>query len=80
MTPSTHPELLLFRADGPEPDGYWLTPENMPQSGAKAWPEMPLRYPENRATGSSCAMPGSCGLPKRVFREVPGGPDQTQNA
>lgn len=80
MTPSTHPESLIFRAIGPEPAEHWLMPENTPQSGATAWPEMPLRCPETRVIGLSCAMPGSCGLAKRVFRKVPGGPDQTQNA
>ena len=80
MTPSTHPELLLFRAIGPEPVEYWPMPENIPQSGASKWPEESLRFPETRVTGLSGATPGGCGLTKRVSREVPGGPDQTQNA
>jgi hypothetical protein len=80
MTPSIHPELLLFRAIGPEPVEHWLMPENIPQSGANVWPEESLRCPETRVTGLSGAMPGSCGHSKRVSREVPGGPDQTQNA
>ena len=80
MSPSTHPELLLFRAIGPEPAEYWLRPENTPQSGASTWPEGSLRFPETRVTGLSGAVPGSCGLTKRVSRKVPGGPDQTQNA
>ena len=80
MSPSTHPEQLTFRADGPEPVEYWLVPETIPQSSANAWPETPPRCPEIRMTGPSCAMSDSCGRSKRVFPEVPGGPDQTQTA
>lgn len=80
MTPSTHPESLIFRATGPEPAEYCPMPENIPQSGASTWPEGSPRFPETRVTGLSGAIPGGCGLTKRVFRKVPGGPDQTQNA
>jgi len=80
MTPSTHQELLIFRAHGPETEVYWLVPQNMPRSGARAWPEESPPCPETRVTGLSCAMPRSCGLTKRVFLKVHGGPEQTQNA
>jgi hypothetical protein len=80
MTPSIHQELLLSRADGPGTAEHWLMLENMPQSGASARPELALRCPEPRVTGQSCAPSGSYRLTTRVFREVPGGPDQTQNA
>lgn len=80
MSPPTHPELLIFRADGPEPEEYWLMPENMPRSSASARPEESLRCPETRVTGRCCARPGGWRLTTRVFRQIPGGPDQTQNA
>ncbi len=80
MTPSIHPKLLIFRAYGPETAEHWLMPGNMPQSSATARLEVAFRYLETRVTGLSCEMPGTSGLIKRVFRVVPSGPDQTQNA
>ncbi len=80
MTPSIQPEQLIFRAYGPELAEHWPVLGNMPQSGASARPEPAYGCPETRVTGRYCAMAGTCGLPNRVFREGPGGPDQTQNA
>lgn len=75
-----HPILLNFRACGPEASEYCQELGNEPRRAGMGWRGRAVRGVDVSADSPDHGLSGTCKLAKPALREVPGDPDQTQNA
>jgi hypothetical protein len=75
-----YPRLLNFRACGPESSEYCQMLGNEHQSAGWGWLGRAVRGVDVSADSPDHGLSGTCKLAKPALREVPGDPDQTQNA